>query len=141
MELNFGRATHLERLPGYGEVLAAGYDLRPGEVIVVISNSGVNPVPIDVAMAAKQKGLYVVAMTSLAHTQSVESRHPSGKHLIDVADDVIDNCGVYGDATLEVAGTTRRCGPTSTIAGVLIIQMLTTATIDELTRRGITPPL
>jgi len=73
MELNFGRATHLERLPGYGEVLVAGYDLRPGEFIVVISNSGVNPVPIDVAMAAKQKGLYVVVTASLAHTKSVES--------------------------------------------------------------------
>src|SRR5699024_2465098 len=100
MELNFGRPTLLERLEGYGDILLSGYTMYPGEVIIVISNSGINPVPIDIAMRAKQKGLFVVALTNKKHSESVYTRHSNGKRLLDIADEVLDNCCDYGDTTL-----------------------------------------
>ncbi|WP_158560465.1 sugar isomerase domain-containing protein [Paenibacillus contaminans] len=141
METNSGRATVLERLPGYAEVLMAGYDLRAGEVIVIISNSGINAVPIEMAFACKQKGLYVVAITNLDHSKQVQSRHSSGKRLFEIADVVLDNCGVLGDAEIGLDGLEQKIGPTSTLSGVLIMQLLIAEITGILQSRGITPPV
>lgn len=141
MELNVGRATSLERLSGYADVLLTGYNLLPGEVIVVVSNSGINAVPIEVAMACKELGLYVVALTNMDHSLKTASRHESGKKLYEVADIVLDNCGVYGDATLSFDDSENKTGATSTIGGIAIIQALTVAIVDELCNRDVVPPV
>lgn len=141
MELNTGRATTLERLTGYADVVLTGYDLRPGEVIIVVSNSGINAVPIEVAMACKKRGLFVAVLTNMEHSLVTMSRHESGKKLYEVADIVLDNCGVYGDAVLPYSDGEQKTGATSTIGGILIIQTLTVAVVDELTRRGVVPPV
>jgi len=100
-------AGFIENLPGYGTKLVERYDrqheLRAGEVIIVISNSGKNGSPIDVALYARQKGLTVVALTCLAMSKVTPSQHPGGKRLFEVADHVLDNGGVPGDAIVEVA--------------------------------------
>lgn len=141
MELNVGRATLLERLSGYAQVLLNGYDLLPGEVIVVVSNSGINAVPIEIAMECKQRGMFVVALTNMDHSLQTSSRHPSGKRLFEVCDMVLDNCGVYGDATIRYLDHPQQIGPTSTIGGILIIQSLTVAIVEELVRRSYDPPV
>nr|WP_240548359.1 SIS domain-containing protein [Paenibacillus lignilyticus] len=141
MELNIGRATLLERLPGYAEVLLTGYDLRPGEVIVVVSNSGINAVPIEVALACKQRGLYVVALTNMDHSMKTTSRHESGMKLHEVADIVLDNCGVYGDAVLSYDDGGQKMGATSTIGGIALIQALTVAIVEVLQTSGYKPPV
>ena len=60
-------AGFIENLPGYGTKLIERYDrqyqLIPGETVIVISNSGKNASPIDVALYAKSKGLTVAALT------------------------------------------------------------------------------
>ncbi|GBG05855.1 SIS domain-containing protein [Paenibacillus agaridevorans] len=141
MELNVGRATLLERLPGYAEVLLTGYDLKPGETIVVVSNSGINAVPVQVAEACKKKGLHVVAITSMRHSTTTASRSPSAKKLYEIADIVLDNGGEPGDALLEYDGSGRKTGPSSTIGGILLIQALIVSVIDKLVARGIEPPV
>lgn len=141
MEINVGRTTMLERLPGYADILLSTYDLRPGDVIVVVSNSGINAVPIEVALTCKQRGLFVVALTSVNHSQHMASRHTSGQRLMEIADEVLDNGGVYGDAAIELDGLPQKTGATSTIMGVTIIQLLTVAVMEELLRRGIEPPV
>jgi uncharacterized phosphosugar-binding protein len=141
MEINVGRATTLERLSGYGELLLSGYSLKPGEVIVVISNSGINAVPIEIALECKKRGLYVVALTNMDHTLKVESRHSGKKRLYEVVDEVLDNCGVVGDATIQLEGLPHKVGPTSTISGIIIIQDLINEIIIDLLQRGITPPV
>jgi len=141
MELNTGRASQLERLSGYAEVLLGGYDLRAGEVLIVVSNSGINAVPIEMAMEGKKRGLYVVALTSMDHTKRADSRHPTGKKLYEVADATLDNCGVYGDAAIAFDEAGGRTGPVSTLAGVLIVQALHSAIVEALQRRGFEPPV
>ena len=130
-----------ERLTGYGVTLLEHYDLQAGSVMVVISNSGINPLPVEVAMESKGRGLTVIAITCLAHSQNVPSRHPSGKKLYEVADIVIDTQGVPGDAALELPGVPGRVGPTSTILGVAIVEAISVQAAAILVERGIVPPV
>jgi uncharacterized phosphosugar-binding protein len=134
-------STTLERLEGYVPIVFGPYDLRQGEVIVIISNSGINAAPIEAAFVAKERGLRVVAITSMAHSQSVASRHSTGRKLPDLADVVIDNCGVPGDALLQVDGVPSRICATSTLTGTLIIQCLMAEIVEALRARGVTPPI
>jgi uncharacterized phosphosugar-binding protein len=137
-------AGFIENLPGYGTKLIERYDrqyqLLAGETIIVISNSGKNGSPIDAALYAKQKGLNVVALTCLAMSKVTPSQHPSGKRLFEVADHVLDNGGVPGDAIVEVTSGTN-AGPTSTFIGCSVLNWLMLATIDWLKANGHPLPL
>jgi uncharacterized phosphosugar-binding protein len=130
-----------ERLEGMAQVIASRYDLRAGGVFIVISNSGINPVPIEMAMIGKELDLTVVVITSLSHSRSVDSRHSSGKKLYDLGDIVIDTHTVRGDAAIEVEGSPYRTGSTSTMIGCAIIQGITVQAVGLLAERGITPPI
>src|SRR5271165_2551970 len=129
----------IENLPGYGERLAARYDrqyqLIAGETVIVISNSGKNASPIDVALYAKARGLTVAALTCTAMSRAAASQHPSGKRLLEVADHVLDNCGVPGDAVVEL-GAGVSAGPTSTLVGCSILNWLMLAVAEWLGSNG-----
>lgn len=129
-----------ETLPGYSTRLVQRYhyqhELREGETILVISNSGVNPSPIEVALGAKELGLNVVAVTSLEVSKQYPSNHESGKRLFDLADYVIDNCGLMGDAAIEVPGEPSKVGPTSTMTSALLLNLLSMEIVQYLTDNG-----
>jgi len=130
-----------ERLSGYAPILLAHYDLQPGGVIIVISNSGINPLPIDIALQSKAHGLVVIVITCLDHSRQVPSRHPSGKKLFEVADIVIDTHGIPGDAAMDLAGLPGRVGPTSTLLGIAIIEAIIVQVAVNLVERGVVPPI
>jgi len=134
----------VENLPGYGERLAARYDrqyqLIAGETVIVISNSGKNASPVDVALYAKAKGLTVAALTCLAMSRATPSQHPSGKRLFEVADHVLDNGGVPGDAIVEV-GDGISAGPTSTLIGCSVLNWLMLSVVEWLGSNGHPPPI
>ena len=134
----FGRA---ERVEGYAETVLKSYNIPSGAVVVIISNSGRNAVPVDTALWCKQRGVKTIAITSLAHSKSVTSRHSSGKRLFEIADIVIDNCGMPGDAILEIEGLPGRACPTSGLAGMFIIESMIAQTIENLIESGETPPV
>lgn len=129
----------VENLPGYGTALAERYDrqhgLRAGETIIVVSNSGKNASPIEVALYARQKKLNVVALTSVTMARAVATAHPDGKKLHEVADYVLDNGGEVGDALVEV-GDGVKAGPTSTLTGALLLQLLSFEIIGWLQAHG-----
>ncbi len=129
-----------ERLEGVARLVLGHYVLRPGGVIIVISNSGVNPVPIEAAQFAKKSGLTVVAMTALAHSKDVPSRHSSGHKLYDVADIVIDTHTPRGDSAIPLQSGIK-AGATSTLAGVFIIEAITVQAASIMEERGVTPPV
>jgi uncharacterized phosphosugar-binding protein len=135
-----------ERLEGMAALILGRYELRAGSVIVVISNSGINAVPIEVALLSKDAGLTVIVMTALAHSKSVASRHSSGKKLYEVADIVIDTQGVPGDAAIDLPGTANgvqglKSGAVSTVVGAAIVQAITVQVAALLAERGIDPPI
>ena len=137
-------AGFIENLPGYGERLAARYDrqyqLIAGEVLIVISNSGKNTSPIDVALYGKSKGLTVAVLTCAAMSRVTPSQHPSGKKLSEVADHVLDNGGVPGDALVEV-GDGVSAGPTSTLIGCSVLNWLMLDVVEWLKANGHPLPL
>ncbi|NLO45827.1 MAG: SIS domain-containing protein [Clostridiales bacterium] len=133
--------SELERLPGLGKIILESNNLKSGDMLILHSNSGRNTVPIEMAVEARQKGVFTVGFTSLKHSNSVTSRHPSGKHLCDVCDIVIDNCGVPGDAAIKLEGLAEMIGPTSTAVGVSLINSIVIETVEKLIADGIVPPI
>lgn len=135
------RSTWLERVPGYAEQLLQDEPLQAGDVMLVISNSGRNAVPIEVALTAKARGAIVLALTSVRFSGRVGSRHPSGKRLLDCADLVFDNYGADGDAAVQIPGCPSAVSATSTVVGSALLQALAAATVAELQRRGHPAPV
>ncbi len=133
-----------ENLPGFGQKLVERYDrqygLLPGEVAIVISNSGKNASPIDVALHAKQKGLTVAALTCLAMSRATPSQHSSGRRLFEVADHVLDNGGEPGDAIVELEGGLK-AGPTSTLIGCSVLNWLMLSVVEWLNANGHPAPI
>ena len=137
LHVSASRSTQFERETGRAERVIADYGVMPGDVVVVVSNSGRNAYPIEMALAAKARGATTVALTSLKHTLSVTSRHPSGQRLFEVSDIVLDNGAEYGDANLDVGHHGLRMGPTSTITGVFIIHAVLAEAVDYLADRNV----
>lgn len=120
--------------------LLALTDLDPNDVFMIASNSGVNGSIVGMALAAKQRGHKVIAVTSLEHTNAVPLKHPSGKRLSDVADIVIDNLAPYGDASLRLADGTG-VGAVSSLTAAFIAQLITIGVAETMRTRGKTPPV
>ncbi|MCC5973460.1 MAG: SIS domain-containing protein [Rubellimicrobium sp.] len=130
------RSTQLERDSGRAEAALERYRIAPGDVVIVASNSGRNAYPVELAQIAREKGAVVIALTSLAHSRAVPSRHSSGKRLFELADIVLDNGGELGDAALDVPGLGARMGPTSSVIGLWLLNALVAEAAEQATARG-----
>ena len=135
------KSTWLERLDGYSSAIVDLYKVDENDVIMIISNSGRNSVPVEMATASKAKGAKVIAMTSMRHSEVVTSRHPSGKKLYEVADITIDNCADKGDANFYIDNFDVPTGPTSDATGIAIAQALIVTVIDIMVKDGFKPPV
>jgi uncharacterized phosphosugar-binding protein len=124
VHVSASESTAWERKEGYAEIVLARYSIRAGDTVFVISNSGRNPVPIEVALGAKARGAKTIAILSRKHSGNFASRHSSGKKLVDVADLVIDNGSPAGDASIEIPGLTAKMGPTSTLTSAFILHSI-----------------
>lgn len=133
------RSTHLERESGRAEAVLGRFPVGQGDVVIIVSNSGRNAYPIELALGARARGATSIAITSLSHARSTSSRHESGRRLFEIADIVLDNCGVYGDAAVPIVGRDVAMGPTSTIVGVYLINTLLAEAVETLAARGIAP--
>jgi uncharacterized phosphosugar-binding protein len=134
------QVLYLERIEGFGRLVMENYRLRAEDVMVVISNSGVNAMGIDVALVAREHRLRTIGVTSRAHSQAGTSRHSSGQRLLEVCDLVIDTCVPAGDALVDVPGF-GRVASASTIGACVVMQALVAATAGELAARGHRTPV
>lgn len=131
----------MERLVGYGTELARNRaDFKSGDVLIAHSVSGRNPVTVEIALAAKDAGATVIAITNLAYSKSVTSRHPSGKRLCDIADIVLDNHGEIGDAAVSIEGMDQKVSPTSTVVGAIMLNAIVAALVQKLVDNGMKHP-
>ncbi|NMC12713.1 MAG: SIS domain-containing protein [Chloroflexi bacterium] len=133
--------TDLERISGYASLILKASRITRDDLLIIHSNSGRNTVAIEMAEEAQKMGIFVVALTSITHSQSVTSRHPKGYKLMDIADLVIDNCGVPGDAICEIPGVAPRVASTSTVVGVALMNSLVAEITHILHSRGVVPPI
>ncbi len=134
----------IENLVGYGTALAGRHDRQhqflAGETVIVISNSGKNSAPIEVALYAKEKGLHVVGLCSVAMSTAATTVHPGGKKLHEIADHVLDNLGVPGDTLIDIGGG-EMSGPTSTLVGGMLLNLLMLGVMEWLKTNGQPLPL
>ncbi|MET1176621.1 SIS domain-containing protein [Peribacillus simplex] len=133
------RSSQLERQNDLSEKFMHDEDIRPGDVCIVISSSGVNPVPIDVATIAKEKGAFVIGLTSPEYAKSCPSRHKQKHYLHDVVDLVIDNHIAKGDTLLKSNNISFGSG--STVIGAVLLNMIFTQVIQTIIETGETPPV
>jgi len=128
-----------EREEGYVKNTLLSHHLDPRDTFVVFSHGGNNAAPVEMALAAKEKGLTVVAVTSLANRKINQPNHSSGKAIADIADIVIDNCSPAEDALISIEGLKGNVAASSTLTFVAISMSLVAETTAELARLGKLP--
>jgi uncharacterized phosphosugar-binding protein len=132
-------STQLERTSGLAKALLDRYQPEAGSVLIIFSNSGVNALPVEMALVAKERGLKVIAVVALGYAASVPTG-PAGHKLADVADIVIDNQGVPGDALMRLPSG-HAVGPLSTIAGSFILNAVLAESCARMEAQGHPPPV
>ena len=127
--------SQMERLPEYGKVIVDNQPLGAGDVIIVHSVSGRNTVTVDVAMRAREKGAYVIALTSMETTQGLKSRHPSGKNLYEVADLVLSRLDVYHKQTAPLIEYYKNKGLLQEVDGAQPLDTVLSSIMSALEQR------
>jgi uncharacterized phosphosugar-binding protein len=130
----------LERDPAVAHRLYELLPVRPQDVFVLASNSGVNGAMVEFALLVRERGHPLIAITSRDHSAGVDSRHPSGRKLAEIADVVLDNGAPYGDATLPLPGG-GAVGAVSSITAALLAQQIVVEVVARLVEAGETPPV
>ncbi|WP_371616496.1 SIS domain-containing protein [Streptomyces sp. NBC_00454] len=131
----------LERVDGLAGAVLDSSPASDGDVLVIISLSGRNALPVEMAMNARAIGLKVIGVTSVAYATETKSRHVSGTFLKDHCDIVLDSKIAVGDAELTLDGIEAPFAPASTVVTSAIMQAVMAAAAGELAARGVEPPL
>jgi len=135
------RSSSFERKNDYAQTFMNEQDIREGDVMFVISTSGRNPVPVDVAHIAKRKGAFVIGITSVEYSSSQPSRHTSGEHLFDAVDLVINNHAPAGDALLLHDKVDVNFAPSSTVIGATLLNAMLAESIKLMADNHFDPPV
>jgi uncharacterized phosphosugar-binding protein len=134
------QAMFIERVEGLAERILANFELRSTDVMMIFSASGLSAVPIEMAIGARDHGLKVVAVTSVAQSDAGEPTHPAGR-LYDHADVVLDLATPAGDAMVAIDGLETPVAPGSTLAAVVLVNEIKARTAALLVERGAMPPV
>lgn len=130
-----------EMVEGVGTQFMKHLDLRPQDTLILISNSGRNPLGIEMAMGAKAIGVHLIVVTASDVASASTSRHSSGKMLHEFADVVLDNRSIFGDSCLDVEGLPVKVGGTSLYTGCMLLDCVMLDALDILMQKGVNPPL
>ena len=128
----------LERREGYISNFLQSFAFSPADAMIVFSHGGLNAAPIEAAQYAKEKGLKVLTVSSLANAKSTQATHSSGKKLSDLADIALDNCIAPEDAQVDI-GYPEKIAAGSTMASVFISMALVAETGSRLKAKGFKP--
>ena len=130
-------STSLERLPGLAKALLLDHPIKKGDVLIAASNSGSNAVTSELVSQVHDAGVPIIAITSLQHATSTRARANDLPRLHELADIVIDNGGIVGDAAVDINRFSKRVAPTSTVIGTAILNAIVAEAVELLIDRGI----
>lgn len=129
------KSTLIERTTAYADVLMGLYTFQKDDVIVMTSNSGRNALLIELGLRLKKIGVHIIGITALEASKNSTSRHESGLRLFEIADVVLDNRSVYGDASISHSKEIKT-GPTSTIMSCFIAQLIVSDFVENEVQTG-----
>jgi len=133
------QAMFIENVSGLAERILRNFVLSPQDTALVISSSGCNIVPIEMAMGFQERGIKVVALITAKHAEASASKHPSGKKLVDYADLILDTGAPVGDAMVKIDGLETPVAPGSTVGGSLLVNAIKAEVAHRLTAAGKPP--
>ena len=133
------RSTQFERLSGIAKLIYNSLDIKEGEPMIIVSNSGINSVPVEMAEIAKENNHPVIIVTSATVSKDLKARTVNNKKLYEIGDVVIDNHSPYGDGV--VSTKYGQIGSTSTILNSYIAQMLVLKIVEKYDKEGLVPPI
>src|SRR6267378_1915917 len=133
------QAMYLENVSGFAERILRNFALTRKDSALVISSSGCNIVPIEMAELFQKRKICVVAIISKAHGEATPSRRADGKKLQDFADLVLDTGAPVGDAMVRVPGLKTPVAPGSTVGGCMLINCIKAEVAARLTAAGHPP--
>jgi uncharacterized phosphosugar-binding protein len=133
------QAMFLENVPGFAKKILRNFDIKKQDSALIISSSGCNVVPIEMAEEFQKRDVKVVALVSKLHLEGSDSKKDDGKKLTDFADFVLDTGAPLGDAMIRIDGLDTPVAPGSTLGGVLLINTLKAEIASLLVQNGKTP--
>ena len=133
-------SSRYERLPGMAAIIFSRYNPTSKDVLFIFSNSGVNAVPVEMAITAQKAGVTVIGVLSRKYCEQAPLS-PLGKRLYEVVDIVIDNQTLPGDALVEIGETGLRSGAASTIVGAFLLNAILTEAECRISSQGEVPPV
>jgi uncharacterized phosphosugar-binding protein len=133
------QAMFLENVPGLAARILRNFDLREGGAALVVSSSGCNVVPIEMAEIFHENSIPVAALVSRQHSDASTSQRSDGRKLTDFADYILDTGAPVGDAMVRIEGLEMPVAPGSTVGGCLIVNAIKAEVAERLTRAG-SPP-
>jgi uncharacterized phosphosugar-binding protein len=133
------QAIFLENVEGFGQVILSNYHFGGHDSMILFSHSGTGNVVIEIALGMKERGIPLIAVTSMAHSQLAKPKHRSGYKLYELADVTIDNCAVPGDAMVKINHLETPVGPGSTIGNTVIVNLIKCKVAEQLVKNGKPP--
>lgn len=133
------QAMFIENVPGLAKQILRNFALKETDTALVISSSGCNIVPIEMAEEFQRRGVKVVAIVSQKHSEPSTSKRADGKKLTDFADIILDTGAPLGDSMVEIEGLETKVAPGSTVGGCLLINSIKAEVADRLTKAGHPP--
>ncbi|HYH03286.1 MAG TPA: SIS domain-containing protein [Bacillota bacterium] len=139
------RSNYIERSPGYAKGVLDSYEIKNGDVLIIVNAYGINAFTIDCALECRRRGVTSIGITSKSFADAVPegtpSRHPSNQKLYELVDVFIDSHLPLGDSVVELDGLPQKMGPTSTYVNAFAINLLMIRTAEKLLELGIRPPV
>ena len=133
------RSAEIERIEGISNIIWDQHDIHENDLMIIISNSGRNAMPVEMAMRARSEGMKVIGITSLIQSKKYPSRHSTGKKLYEIVDLVLDNHVPSGDGLMHIDGNLT--GPISTIAGVTLVNLMATEGMKKAAKHAVKLPI
>jgi len=133
------QAMYLENVPGFAERILRNFSLSEKDSALIVSSSGCNIVPIEMAELFKKKKVKVVALITKQHSASSTSKRVDGKKLSDFADIVLDTGAPIGDSMIYIDGLETPVSPGSSVGGIIIVNSIKAEVARLLTAAGQPP--